>query len=100
MMEERKRYGLFYYRFPHGGESCADVYDRQSSFLERLYRSWEAPKAEPYVIVCHSITARVFLMRLLKASVDEFYCWDSLTNCEMIVLTQQGPQVGRLSACI
>eukprot|EP00958_Prasinococcus_capsulatus_P027443 scaffold5540_cov390-Prasinococcus_capsulatus_cf.AAC.5 len=31
-------------------------------------------------------------MRLLKASVDEFYCWDSLTNCEMIVLTQQGPQ--------
>eukprot|EP00456_Euglypha_rotunda_P020985 TRINITY_DN18166_c0_g2_i2.p1 TRINITY_DN18166_c0_g2~~TRINITY_DN18166_c0_g2_i2.p1 ORF type:complete len:233 (-),score=42.41 TRINITY_DN18166_c0_g2_i2:11-613(-) len=36
-MEERRRFGAFYYRFPHG-ESGADVFDRASSFWATLNR--------------------------------------------------------------
>lgn len=32
--KERGRYGHFFYRFPNGGESAADVYDRVSVFMD------------------------------------------------------------------
>ena len=38
--EARGRYGAFFYRFPNG-ESCADVYDRMSGFMNSLYRLFE-----------------------------------------------------------
>ena len=44
--QERRQFGSFYYRFPLGGESGADVYDRVSNFMESLYRHWsEHPQA-------------------------------------------------------
>lgn len=84
---ERKKFGVFYYRFPDGGESCADVYDRVSSFMESLYRHWrEHPDICNYVIVCHGLTIATFLMRWFKYSVDEFHSYEHFTNCEFIVL--------------
>ena len=43
--KERKMFGKFFYRFPDGGESSCDVYDRVSTFLETLYRQWCATPA-------------------------------------------------------
>jgi broad specificity phosphatase PhoE len=63
IQEERYAYGPFYYRFPDG-ESCADVYDRISTFLESMYRDFSDPTcAENAIVVCHGMTLRVFLMR-------------------------------------
>ena len=36
-----KEFGQFYYRFPEG-ESCADVYDRASLFLEPMHKQHTA----------------------------------------------------------
>lgn len=41
MKEERHGFGSFYYRFAHG-ESASDVFDRVSTFLDSLYRSFES----------------------------------------------------------
>ena len=89
--EERWAFGQFYYRFPDGGESCADVYDRVSSFMESLYRYWgEHREVENYVLVIHGITVAVFLMRFFKYSVDEFAIYKNFSNCELAVL-ERGP---------
>merc|ERR1711970_1483330 len=78
-------FGQFYYRFADG-ESCADVYDRASIFLESLYRRWEFSREENLVLVSHGTFLLVFLMRLFRYTLDEFYMLDSLTNCEFVVL--------------
>ena len=85
--EERKQFGSFYYRFPQGGESGADVYDRVSSFMESLYRHWsEHPQIDNYVLVIHGVSIAAFLMRFFKYSVDEFHQYENSTNCEMAVM--------------
>lgn len=69
---ERAEYGQFYYRFK-GGESCADVYDRVSDFLHSMFRDFEKPNCPPNVaIFAHGITNRVFLMRFLHLTVEQF----------------------------
>lgn len=83
---ERDEFGHFYYRF-EGGESCADVYDRISDFLATLYRDFA--KAEfPHncAIISHGMTNRVFLMRLLHYTVEEFEFLRNPPNCGMFVL--------------
>jgi broad specificity phosphatase PhoE len=87
--QERKDFGSFYYRFPDGGESCADVYDRVSSFLESLYRHWEKRNFDNEVLVCHGLTIAAFFMRWNKYSVDEFNTYENFTNCEMAVLEKE-----------
>jgi len=85
--KESKQFSKFYYRFPDGGESSADVYDRVSSFLETLYRHWEEhPEVENEVIVAHGLTIAVFFMRWSKYSVDKFNKYENFTNCEFAVL--------------
>lgn len=70
----RDAYGHFFYRFAQG-ESGADVYDRVGSFLESLYRSFEAPDHPPNVLlVTHGLTMRLFCMRWFHWSVAEFEC--------------------------
>ena len=70
--QERWDFGSFYYRFPDGGESAADVYDRVSSFMESLYRHWKENEGEVenYVLVIHGVTANVFLMRFFQANTS------------------------------
>ena len=86
---ERYRYGSFYYRFPHG-ESCSDVYDRCSTFLDSLWRSFEAKKADNYVIVAHGATMRVLLTRYFRYTVDQFQKLANPTNGECMLLKHDG----------
>lgn len=87
--KQRDAYGTFYYRFA-GGESCADVYDRVSSFLDTLHRDFakeDFPKT--CIIVTHGMTLRVFLMRWFNMTVEEFELLANPENCCRIVLERQ-----------
>lgn len=87
--QERDDYGHFYYRF-EGGESCADVYDRISDFIGSLHREFEKKDfPDVCVIVSHGMTNRVFLMRWLKMTVEEFEFLRNPKNCGVYVLNQQ-----------
>lgn len=87
--QERDDYGHFYYQF-EGGESCANVYDRISDFLGTLYRDFEKDNFPPTAcIVSHGMTNRVFLMRLLKLTVEEFEFLRNPANCGMYILNLQ-----------
>jgi len=90
---ERYKFGTFYYRFPHG-ESASDVFDRVSTFLDSLWRSFESGRAQNYVLVTHGISIRVFLARYFRYSIDQFNLLANPQNCEMIILGHDGE--GRL----
>ena len=84
--KERDDFGKFYYRIPDG-ESGADVYDRLSTFIETLYRDFEKESCpENVLIVTHGLTLRLFLMRWLHWSVEEFEALKNPKNCEFFVL--------------
>lgn len=84
--EMRDRYGHFYYRFTHG-ESGADVYDRVSTFLETLHRDFERPDYPPNtLLVTHGLTMRLFCMRWLHWTVDEFEALSNPDNGDFRVL--------------
>ena len=88
--EERDLFGHFYYRFQEGGESCADAFDRVSDMIGTMHRDFEKPEyPENCVIVGHGMTNRVFLMRFLHATVEEFELWKNPKNCELKVLSLQ-----------
>jgi broad specificity phosphatase PhoE len=87
--EERWRFGAFYYRFPHG-ESASDVFDRVSTFLDSLWRSFEMNKSSNYVLVTHGIVLRVFLARYFRYTIDQFNTLANPKNCEMVVLGPSG----------
>lgn len=91
--QERHKFGVFYYRFPDG-ESASDVFDRVSTFLDSLWRSFDQQRAQHYVLVTHGISIRVLLTRYFRYSIDQFNILANPQNCEMIVLGHDG--VGRL----
>ncbi len=84
--ERRDNYGHFYFRL-HGGESCADVYDRMSDFIGTMHRDFEKPDfARTVIIVGHGMTLRVFLMRWFHWSVEEFERVANPLNCEWFLM--------------
>ena len=87
---ERDGYGHFYYRID-GGESCADVYDRMSDFIGSMFRDFEHhnPGPDNVIFANHGMGVRVFLMRFLKLSVEEFEICRNLKNCEYHILELQ-----------
>lgn len=91
--QERHRFGIFYYRYPHG-ESASDVFDRVSTFLDSLWRSFEMNKSRNYVLVTHGISIRVLLARYFRYTIDQFNILANPTNCEMVILGHNGQ--GRL----
>ena len=86
---ERYKFGVFYYRFPNG-ESASDVYDRVSTFLDSLWRSFDANRAQNYVLVTHGISIRVLLARYFRYSIDQFNMLANPKNCEMVILGHDG----------
>lgn len=82
---ERAQFGAFYYRFPHG-ESGSDVFDRISTFLDSLWRSFDVNNSRHYVLVTHGIAIRVLLTRYFRYTVDQFHLLANPCNCEMVVL--------------
>jgi broad specificity phosphatase PhoE len=84
-----QEYGVFFYRFKTG-ESCADVYDRLSTFLDTLHRDFEKKDfPENVVIVAHGMTNRVLLMRWFHWTVEEFELLANPHNCEIYQLDLQ-----------
>lgn len=90
--ETRQRFGRFFYRFPEG-ESAADVFDRVSSFMESLWRDIDMNRLQPdpindlnLIIVTHGLTARVFLMKWFKWTVEQFEHLNNPGNCEYRVM--------------
>ncbi|KAJ8906896.1 hypothetical protein NDN08_003380 [Rhodosorus marinus] len=111
--EERRRVGRFWYRIPEG-ESGADVYDRVTIFLQTMYREMDAvrPRNQPLeniVIVSHGLAIRLFCMRYLHWTVEEFdQVWNP-HNCESWTLekTNDGRyelvtpiQIGKQKECL
>lgn len=89
IMPERQRFGRFFYRFPNGGESGADVYDRITIFEDHLVRDIETgrfPSNCTIVIVTHGLTLRLFLMRWFHWSVEEFERVYNPPHCKPIIL--------------
>ena len=86
LVEERNKYSLFYYRMKDG-ESGADVYDRVSVFFETLYRDFNKDNyPENTLIVTHGMTLRIFLMRWLHWTVEEYECLKNPSNCQVVVM--------------
>lgn len=83
---ERDRTSKFYYRFRHG-ESCADVYDRISTFLDTLHRDFEKPNfPENCVVFGHGMTNRIILMRWFHWTVEQFEKISNPQNCEFYIM--------------
>ena len=76
-LNERVEYGKFFYRFPHG-ESCADVMDRVSSFLDAFHREQRAfPPNTTVIVVTHGQWIRLFVKRWFNLTVETF---DEMTS--------------------
>lgn len=87
--QQRDDYGTFYYRIPEG-ESGADVYDRVSDFFGTIHRDFSKPDfSENCVIVSHGMTIRIFLMKWLHWTVEEFENLRNPKNCQIIILEKQ-----------
>ena len=103
IMPERERFGRFFYRFPNGGESGADVYDRITIFEDHLVRDIETgrfPENCTVVIVTHGLTLRLFLMRWFHWCVSDFEAVFNPPHCEPIVLEKfKSGLVGHVKTC-
>lgn len=89
VLEKRKTYGHFFFRFPQG-ESAADVYDRVASFQETLFRHFEERQSKKIrdviVLVTHGIYSRVFLMKWFRWTYEEFESFTNVPNGCVIVM--------------
>ena len=85
----RNRFGRFFYRFPEG-ESCADVYDRMSHFLDSLYRRFERPTCpQNILIVSHGAAIQCFLARWYHWTLERFESIRGVPNCHVAVMTAE-----------
>jgi len=79
-------HGHFYYRY-QGGESAADCYDRVSGFLESFVRSLQKTESKQAVIVTHGLALRVFVMRFLHLTVEQFDRIANPNNADIVTIT-------------
>lgn len=82
-MALRRIHGWFWYRHA-GGESPADVYQRQCIFLDAMYREIARTEKQKILIVTHGMTLRCFAMRFLHLSVGEFERMRNPRNVDVI----------------
>lgn len=86
---ERRRYGSFFYRMPHG-ESGADVFDRVTTFIDTLHRDFEKETFPTNLVICtHGLTIKVFLMRWFHWKVEDFEKYDTPDNCAIFQMDLQ-----------
>ncbi len=89
--EARDAYGHYYFRFANG-ESCMEVENRISSFLNTLWREFEKEDyPDNVVIVTHGMSTRVFLKRFFKLTVEEFELLANPENCGVYKLILGAP---------
>ena len=78
-IEERRRFGSFFYRLQNG-ESGADVYARVDSFWSSVFREFEYQDClQNFIIISHGISARLLLMRYVDF-ITFFFIYLSLFN--------------------
>lgn len=90
---ERPKFGRFFFRFPNGGESGADVFDRVSAFSGTFLRDMEQLGADhardaTAIFVTHGITSRLFIMKWFHWSVDDFEALHNPPNCGLLHLVR------------
>ena len=96
-IEKRGIHSYFYYRF-EGGESPAEAYDRITGFIEILWRQvkrefrWEfvrrlfRRRPKEVFVVGHGLAHRLFVMRWLHLTVEEFNLIANPHNCDEITI--------------
>lgn len=73
-LDTREYVGKFYYRFADG-ESGADVYNRATLFIDRMFKDFNKMKKKEFnniVIVCHRFFMRAFVASFLRMTVPEY----------------------------
>mmetsp|Transcript_53718 Transcript_53718/g.107891 ORF Transcript_53718/g.107891 Transcript_53718/m.107891 type:complete len:339 (+) Transcript_53718:170-1186(+) len=88
--KDENSYSRFFWR-PPSGESCADVYDRVSLFMDTLWRtmfSHQSMEGGAVLVVSHGLTNRLFLMRWLHWPVERFSSSRNQENATYLVLTR------------
>jgi len=93
--DRAEKYGHFYYRY-RGGESAADCFDRVSGFLDTFVRSIKSRRSKQALLVTHGLALRVFVMRFLHLTVEQFDKIANPHNADIVTLalreTIQAPQ--------
>lgn len=92
--EQRLKYGRFFYRFPDG-ESAADVYDRMTMFQDHFVRDIASKRFAgntSVMLVTHGLALRLFLMRWLHWSVDDFLQVHNPPTAQPMVLSRKDLQ--------
>ena len=86
-MEERNRFGRFWFRFPNG-ESGSDVYDRMTIFTDHLVRDMGLGRfsSQSLILVTHGLTLRILLMRWFHWSVYQFLEVFNPQNCDPVII--------------
>jgi broad specificity phosphatase PhoE len=85
-------FGNFYYR-PNQAESLSDLYNRVDSFISSMFRGFEKPNfPQNVIIVSHSFTMRIFLMRWFHLTIEQYESLQKPKNCEIYIfeLNNQG----------
>ncbi len=83
-----KKYSHFYYRY-RGGESAADCYDRVSGFLDTFVRSIKSRRSKQALLLTHGLALRVFVMRFLHLTVEQFDEIANPHNADIVTLAHQ-----------
>ena len=78
-------YGRFYFRYP-GGESRADVAQRLTIFIGKVFRS----PLQHHLVFLHGVTQRAFRMSFLNLSVDWFEEEPNAENASVLLLDRSG----------
>lgn len=66
------------------------MFDRVSTFLDSLWRSFDLNKSRNYVLITHGISIRVLLARYFRYSIEQFSTLANPRNCEMVILGHDG----------
>jgi broad specificity phosphatase PhoE len=57
------------------------VFDRVSTFLDSLWRSFDTNAARTYVLVTHGISIRVILARYFRYTIEQFNVLINPVSC-------------------
>jgi broad specificity phosphatase PhoE len=86
IQKERDSYSSFYYRF-NGGESGGDCYDRVSDYCHTMHRDFKNDNFPTNCLIYgHGYLNRIFLMRWLHWTVEQFETISNPKNCEYWIL--------------
>lgn len=78
----------YFYRMS-GGESCADVYTRITSFIESLRLDFDQMSSDNVLVISHGTAIRLFLQRWFRWDIDEYYTIQNPPNGGIIILERK-----------